>query len=187
MIAIAMSNQGRMRARRRGGDGRASVGGGGRREERRLGKVLEFMRLIWAVTHELQATSKRMNAVYNVTGSQRLVVRVLGCYPHISAGEVSSILHVHPSTLTGVFRRLQERGVIERLPDPNDGRRACFRLTARGTRIDALSVGTVESAVSRVLGAMPDHRVRSAEEFLTALAAALAAQRPTIRRQPRRS
>src|SRR5437868_12246913 len=97
-----------------------------------LGPILEFMKLLWAVDHGLQSTSKRMEASYGITGPQRLVVRIVGRFPGISAGGLAEVLHVHPSTLTGVLRRLEARGVLQRKADPSDARRALFGLTPRG-------------------------------------------------------
>jgi MarR family transcriptional regulator, organic hydroperoxide resistance regulator len=118
---------------------------------RRLGRVLEFMRMLWAVDHALQSTSKWMEARLGVTGPQRLVIRMIGCFPGISAGALAALLHVHPSTLTGVLRRLTDRAAIRRSADPRDSRRALFWLTARGRRVDRLRSGTVESAITRAL------------------------------------
>src|ERR687884_1409361 len=94
-----------------------------------LGPVLEFMKQLWALDHGLQTVSKRMESRFGITGPQRLVVRIVGRFPGISAGALADVLHVHPSTLTGVLRRLEERGVLQRRGDPNDGRRALFGLT----------------------------------------------------------
>src|SRR5262245_24693667 len=101
-----------------------------------LGELLDFMRLMWAVDHALHRSSKRMHAAIGVTGSQRLVVRIVGKFPGIGAGQLAQLLHLHPSTLTGVLDRLEARQLIRRGRDPRDGRRALFMLTARGARID---------------------------------------------------
>src|SRR5437762_12214338 len=106
-----------------------------------LGAVLDFMRLLWAVDHSLQSASKRMESAFGITGPQRLVVRIVGRFPGISAGGLADILHVHPSTLTGILRRLEMRGVLQRRGDPNDGRRALFTLTNRGKKVDTLRTG----------------------------------------------
>src|SRR5439155_23255682 len=95
-----------------------------------LGPVLEFMKQLWAVDHGLQSASKRMEARFGVTGPQRLVVRIVGRFPRIGAGRVAEILHVHPSTLTGILKRLEGRGILQRKADVRDGRRALFELTA---------------------------------------------------------
>lgn len=135
-----------------------------------LGEVLEFMRLLWAVDHGLQSTSKRMESSLGLTGPQRLVVRLVGRFPGITAGKLAQILHVHPSTLTGVLKRLEKRGVLERKADPLDGRKALFALTDTGRALDIPSEGTVEAAVQRVLARMPRARVLGTQEMLTALA-----------------
>ena len=109
------------------------------------------MRLLWAMAHALQKTSKRMNAELGVTGPQRLVLRVVGLFPGASAGTLSNILHVHPSTLTGVLRRLGDQRLLIRAAHPSDRRRAVLNLTPRGARVNAVSRGTVEVRVGRAL------------------------------------
>ena len=133
---------------------------------RRLGRVLEFMRLLWAVDHALQSTSKWMEALLGVTGPQRLVIRMIGCFPGASAGALARLLHVHPSTLTGVLRRLTDRGAIRRTTDPHDSRRALFWLTTRGLGIDRLRSGTVEAAITRALGRASARNLAAARGML---------------------
>lgn len=137
---------------------------------RRLGRVLEFMRLLWAVDHALQSTSKWMEARLGVTGPQRLVIRMIGCFPGISAGALAALLHVHPSTLTGVLRRLTDRAAIRRSADPRDSRRALFWLTARGRRVDQLRSGTVESAITRALARGSSGNLAAARSMLARVA-----------------
>src|SRR4051812_3829305 len=137
-----------------------------------LGAVLDFMRLLWAVDHALQSASKRMEAIYGVTGPQRLVVRIVGRFPGIAAGRVAEILHVHPSTLTGILKRLEQRGILLRRRDPRDARRALFGLTPKGKKLDTVKTGMVEQAVRRVLARDPGQIV-AAQQMLAALSAEL--------------
>ncbi|HZH15923.1 MAG TPA: MarR family transcriptional regulator [Archangium sp.] len=143
-----------------------------------LGEVLEFMRLLWAVDHGLQSTSKRMEATLGLTGPQRLVLRLVGRFPGITAGRLAQIMHVHPSTLTGVLKRMEKRGLLERKSDPLDGRKALFALTEAGRALDVPSEGTVENAVQRAISRMPRPRLTSAQEVLMALAQELGAGDP---------
>lgn len=136
----------------------------------RLGRVLDFMRMLWALDHGLQSTSKRMEATLGVTGPQRLVIRIVGQLPGISAGQVATILHLHPSTLTGILKRLQRNGVLLRKTDPSDARRAQLYLTPRGEHLNRSRAGTVEAAVNRVLATLPQDKVDAACEVLTRLA-----------------
>ncbi|HTJ42961.1 MAG TPA: MarR family transcriptional regulator [Kofleriaceae bacterium] len=115
------------------------------------GDTLEFMQRLWNVAHALEVASKRMARTLGVTGPQRLVLRIIGLHPTITAQAIASTLGMHPSTLTGVLARLERRKLIARVWDPSDRRRARFRLTPAGKRVDGERKGTVEAAVRRAL------------------------------------
>jgi DNA-binding MarR family transcriptional regulator len=136
-----------------------------------------------------------MDAQFGVTGPQRLVIRNVGRHPGVSAGQIANILHVHPSTLTGVLGRLVERGILVRKADPADARRALFSLTTPGRKLDELKTGTIENKVRRALGRVSKREVDAARKVLTGLAEALAAPakpasngkaKPEARATPRR-
>lgn len=153
-----------------------------------LGEPLGFMRLLWAVVHGMQRTSKQMDRVLGVTGPQRLVVRVLGSMPGISAGRLAGFLQLHPSTLTGVLRRLEQRKLIRRAPHPADARRAVLSLDTLGERVNDARAGTVEEAVRRALGRVPPAQLAATRETLEILIAELEAGLPgelgSSRRRP---
>jgi MarR family transcriptional regulator, organic hydroperoxide resistance regulator len=148
----------------------------GPRHEKGLPPTLDFMRLVWDVHHALQSSSKRLERKNGITGPQRLVVRIVGEFPRSSAGDIARTLRVHPSTLTGILRRLEKRGVIERQADPSDARRALFLLTESGVRIDRDDVGTPEAAVRRVLLHAAGADIEATRRVLTQLATALGAE-----------
>lgn len=131
-----------------------------------LGPTLGFMQVLWALVHGLDARSKRMSAELGVTGPQRLVLRILGVRPKISAGTLAETLRLHPSSLTGVLRRLEERGLVARRPDPNDGRRAMLSLTRAGTTLNAKRAGTAEAAVARALSRLGERELAIAQRVL---------------------
>jgi len=143
-------------------------------ESTTLGPVLDFMRRLWAIDHAMQSLSKRMESELGLTSPQRLVIRIVGRYPGISAGRLADILHVHPSTLTGVLGRLDERGLLTRKTDKADLRRALFTLTAKGRALDVPHPRTVEAAIEAALAPLPVRNIRVAEELLAQLATALA-------------
>ena len=135
-----------------------------------LGPVLDFIRLLWQVDHALQTRSKRMAREIGLTGPQRLVLRILGRYPGLPAGELAALLHLHPSTLTGIVSRLQAGGWITRRPDPKDRRRALFGLTERGRAIDSSDPLTIEGVVRRLLDSSQNGEGEATRRFLQALA-----------------
>ena len=140
---------------------------------RPLGPVLSFMRSLWGLNHALETTSRRMKAHLGVTGPERMVVRLVGRYPGISAGELARLMRVHPSTLTRLLKRLARRGLLTRRADASDARRALFMLTAAGESVDKVRRGTVEAAVSVALEALPSRDVLAAASVLDALAGAM--------------
>lgn len=149
-----------------------------------LPDVLQFMQLLWAVVHGLEKTSKRMTHAIGVTGPQRLVLRVVGLVPGVSAGDLATILRLHPSTLTGILKRLVAQGLLERVDDPRDRRRAILRLTTSGTRANAVKRGTVESAVAAALAQVGEKDGAATRRVLELLAEKLDADvtEPVVRR-----
>jgi DNA-binding MarR family transcriptional regulator len=139
----------------------------------RLGEVLDFMRLIWGLDHALHKTSKGMKSRVGVTGPQRLAIRLIGRFPGIPAGQLAEQLHVHPSTLTGILKRLERQGLVRRRPDPRDGRRIFLGITEKGRAVDAAVAGTVEAAVQRVIDRTPKKRLDHARDILSDLTTAL--------------
>ena len=133
------------------------------------GETLQFMQRMWELVHALDVRSKRMVKVIGVTGPQRLVVRIIGQKPNQTASQIANTLGKHPSTLTGVLARLQERGMILRVADAEDRRRARFTLTAAGKKIDKLQRGTVEAAVRRAMGRTPEGHVQAMRDTLNIL------------------
>ena len=71
------------------------------------GSPLRLLRLLWQVHHGLQSASKRMERDLGITGPQRLVVRLLGNSPGMTAGELASLLHLDPGTLSGIVLRIK--------------------------------------------------------------------------------
>lgn len=145
-------------------------------EVKPLGETLSFMQLLWAVTHGLESASKRMHAQLGVTGPQRLVLRIVGHQGRISAGALAEVLHIHPSSLTGMLQRLEHAELIRRESDPFDRRRALIELTRRGMRLNQEQKGTIEANIASALSKLPRDKLVGAKAVLKALASALEAE-----------
>src|SRR6185312_11566504 len=94
-------------------------------------------------------------------------------FPGIPAGQVAKLLHLHPSTLTGVFRRLESHELLRRRADPRDGRRFLLSLTEKGRLFDVEVEGTVEAVVRGVLERTSPGRLQAARDVLQTVAAEL--------------
>ena len=144
-----------------------------RTRPRPTGETLQFMQRLWELVHALNVQSKRMARTLGVTGPQRLVVRVVGQTPDLTASQISETLGLHPSTLTGVLARLEKQKLLVRRADTVDRRRQRFELTAAGRKIDRERRGTVEAAVRRALVRAEPATITQTEAMLALLVAEL--------------
>ena len=140
-----------------------------------LDDVLRFMRLIWAIDHELERVSKRMESRIGLTIPQRLSLLLIGRNPGVLASELAAVLHLHRGTLSGILRRLEAAGYIERTLDATDARRAGLTLTTAGQSVNRRRAGTFEDAVRRVLESTRAADRGAAEQVLARLGAELRA------------
>ena len=138
-----------------------------------LGPPLEFLERVWALNHFLERVSARMDRVLGVTARQRLVVRCVGKFPGMTAGQLATTLRVDPGTGSASLKRLEEKGVIERRRDPRDKRRVTLGLTAKGRALDQPTANTVEHAVDRLLASVGARDIALVMEVLDRLSALL--------------
>ncbi len=132
------------------------------------------MRLLWSIEHGLERASKKMEAERGITGPQRLVLRIVGRFPGLSATELADVVRLHPSTITGILQRLVSRGLLERRHDPADRRRVQLRLKAEAGPHARPARGTVEHAVRRALKNVGAKKVEGARDVLAEVARQLA-------------
>jgi DNA-binding MarR family transcriptional regulator len=138
--------------------------------------ILEFIRGMWAVDHELQRVSKRMVERIGLTAPQRLAVRFIGRHSGVTLGELAELLHLHAGTVTGIVRRLEEMGLVAQTRSTEDTRRRHLTLTAKGRQIDRRRKGTVEAAVRRTASAVTSKDLATTAAVMDVLARNLAAE-----------
>jgi DNA-binding MarR family transcriptional regulator len=138
--------------------------------------VLEFLRLMWSVDHELHRVSKAMFGRLGLTAPQRLAVRFVGREPGLTPGHLAELLHLDPGTVSGIVKRLENAGLISRARSGGDTRRMLLTLTPKGQNLNRRRSGTVESAVRRTLDGVSSADLAAASRLLRRLAANLAAE-----------
>jgi DNA-binding MarR family transcriptional regulator len=110
-----------------------------------VGSAIDFLGLLWAV--DRASAPVQGHATLGVTGPQRVVIRIIGRFPSIHARQLADILHLHPSSLTAVLKRLERRSLVRRWPDERDRRRWLLGLTRQGQALNRETPGTIEAAV----------------------------------------
>jgi DNA-binding MarR family transcriptional regulator len=91
-------------------------------------------------------------------------------FPGISAGDLARVLHLDPSTLTGVLQQMNQRGLLQLQPDARDRRRLRIQLGPKGRRMSTMSVGAIEAAVSKTLSQVSPAKLKATREVLALLA-----------------
>jgi DNA-binding MarR family transcriptional regulator len=138
--------------------------------------VLEFIRQMWAIDHELQRVSKRMVARTGLTAPQRLAVRFIGRHAGLTLGGLAELLHLHAGTVTGIVRRLETLGLVVQTRSSEDSRRRHLTLTPKGQRVNRQHKGTVEAAVRRTAAIATPGELAAAARVMDLLARNLAAE-----------
>ncbi len=138
-----------------------------------LGPTLEFLECLWHVNHAMERVSARMSRDLGITGAQRLAIRCIGKYPGLTAGQLAAMLHLDRGTISSALGRLEEKGLLERRADPNDGRRVTLGLTQGGRELDRPMERTIEAVVEGVLGDAEPADLEAARRLLGHLARAL--------------
>lgn len=134
----------------------------------RLAAILEKERRAAYAAHDLE------NWEFDVLS----VLRRSGEPFRLTPGQLIDATHVTSGTMTNRIDRLESRGLVERHPNPDDGRGTLVELTVAGRRVvdGALAdLVDVERTMGDALGA--DERERLAD----LLATLLASRNPTVR------
>jgi len=98
-------------------------------------RFLRSVRLLAQCYQAFERLSGRHVRELGLTAPQFDIVATLGRLPGLSFRELGERTLITKGTLTGVVSRLEARGVVERVPNPADGRSALVRLTPDGERL----------------------------------------------------
>lgn len=125
--------------------------------------------VVHALRHLLRAVyvdGTRMQRSFGVTGPQGVVLRHLRDHGPTSAAQLSRILHVTPSNMTGLVDRLEVKGLVERIKKEGDRRVAMINLTPAG---GAFSRKLPDPLEAKLLAKLSNLEPGHAERLSTAL------------------
>ncbi|QLQ36253.1 MarR family winged helix-turn-helix transcriptional regulator [Micromonospora robiginosa] len=91
----------------------------------------------WAVTRRLRHQTKRALEPWEISPGQARALGVLRRHGALRPGTLAEHLRIAPRSATEVVDGLQERGLVERRPDPGDRRATLVAPTAEGDRVGA--------------------------------------------------
>ena len=76
-----------------------------------------------------------MLSAHDMTEQQWRVIRILAEQDTVDASEMADKAFILAPSLTRIIRSLEERGIIAKLKDANDGRRVLLKITPAGLAI----------------------------------------------------
>jgi DNA-binding MarR family transcriptional regulator len=125
----------------------------------------------------VQGVMRRVAARHDLSVIQ---MRLLGILRDREPGTLllSRILELDKSSVTGLVDRAEKRGLVERVPDPDDGRAVRIRITQGGRAIVTAGATEVEAEIETVAAGLTDPQRRQLAGLLSRIAIPSPGARP---------
>jgi DNA-binding MarR family transcriptional regulator len=94
----------------------------------------DFADHVLEIAREIQFRGYSSAEAVSLTPSEGAVMRYLFPHPGALPSEVASATGLQRSNLSALLRGLEEKGLVERVPDPEDGRWVRIHPTAKAIR-----------------------------------------------------
>lgn len=127
-------------------------------------EVSRLRQVIVRLARQLNATSTGEG----LTPTQASVLGLINYRGPLGLAELTELEGLNPTMVSRVVRKLDEDGLIRRLPDPSDLRAARVEITAEGTLVNERVRALRTKAVSECVERLPE---QTAKELLQALPA----------------
>lgn len=114
----------------------------------------------------------------NVTEQQWRVLRVLGEQAELDAVSITQMAMLLPPSVTRILRELEDRKLIARRPDHNDGRRSIVSITAKGRQLMASTAKHTKAVLAAYTQAFGQERLDHLIKELASLQEAIEPFRP---------
>ena len=110
----------------------------------------------WAVARRLRHRTRETLSPWDVTPSQSRALDVLMRHGESRLSELAEHLRIAARSATEVVDDLQERGLVERRPDPADRRATLVALTVAGTETGHAIRSARQAEAERFFGELSD-------------------------------
>jgi DNA-binding MarR family transcriptional regulator len=97
-----------------------------------ISEIIESLRRIFKA---VQDYSHEVGGKFGITGPQLWALKTISDNERLSLGDLSERMYSHPSTITGVIDRLEEKGYVTRNRGQVDRRVIYVQLTAEGRKV----------------------------------------------------
>jgi DNA-binding MarR family transcriptional regulator len=150
-----------------------------------LWETTEVTKRIMVLAAELESLTRRELPAFGLTGAEFDVLATLrrsGKPYRLKPNELSRSLLLSTGGTSNVVNRLESGGLVERTPDPDDGRSTLISLTAKGITLAEDALRATSAAHDELFAGVPPAVVAAATTALREMQAAIGTARQSRRR-----
>lgn len=127
------------------------------------------------ILRSLNLESKKIQKEYGVSIPQLMCLDYLGNKEDYRStqGSIARYLNLNSSTMSGIIDRLEIKGYVARLPNPDDKRTVYISLTSKGARLLDTSPQLLHHQLSKRLEKLPENKIREINDALIILVQSL--------------
>jgi DNA-binding MarR family transcriptional regulator len=105
------------------------------RLDNRDAAITEIMQSLRRIFRTIQDYYQEVFNKFEITGPQLWALKLINQHERLPIGELSKKMYLHPSTLSGVIDRLEQRGYVTRGREEGDRRIVQVCLTSKGKNL----------------------------------------------------
>lgn len=105
---------------------------------------------------------------HKLTTPQYAVLCAVSVTPNISNADLAKAAFVTAQTMQGIIATLEKRGLLERSPDPEHGRRLMAQLTGSGSKAVKAADATIERVEAKMISSISSREIEQATNTLLA-------------------
>lgn len=132
---------------------------------------LEILVKLRKIIRSINLESKKIEKDHGISIPQLLCLQYLSeqeDYQSI-ASQIKKYLMLNPSTVSGIVSRLENKGLVAKLPNPEDRRAAFITLTAKGAEVLEKSPTTLQEKLTGRLATLSENEIGELEKNIDLL------------------
>ena len=131
----------------------------------------EILTNIRKILRSINLESKRIQKEYGISIPQLLSLNYLSEIPNYQSTvkAISEHLNLNSSTVSGIIKRLESKGLVAKLPNPNDRRGSIIALTEKGAKLVKSTPGLLHDRLDQNLSRLQPGELETVRKGLDLL------------------
>ncbi len=141
-------------------------------------KYIEILVKLRKIIRSINLESKKIEKEFGISIPQLLVLQFLSEQEdyRASAKEIRIYINLNASTVSGIISRLESKGLVAKLPKPNDKRTTYITLTAKGADVLQRSPTTLQEKTTQKLQKLTGEQIIELDRNIELLASIMDAE-----------